>query len=181
MRLVTKRLILRQFLPEDEGKLAAINANAKVMEWFPAPMTAEQSAGHFARISDHWLQRGFGLFALEIRNTGQFIGFTGLSRPSYQISVPNCVEVGWRLTPDAWGNGYATEAATACLNWGFVDLGLSEIVSFTAEQNARSIAVMRRLGMTHDKANDFDHPMLEADSPLLRHVLYRRKSQHDKL
>ncbi len=101
------------------------------------------------------------------------IGFTGLTIPTYTVPATPCVEVGWRLTPTAWNKGYATEAATTCLQWGFTELSLEEIISFTFEGNTRSRAVMERIGMTRNAADDFDHPMLPPDSPLLRHVLYR--------
>ena len=153
--------------------MVAINADPVVMECFPAAMSRDQTLAHLERVEAHWAKNNFGLFAVEVRETGQMIGFTGLSIPPYETPASPCVEVGWRFTPTAWRKGYATESATACLNWGFNDLDLSEIVSFTFEGNTRSIRVMERLGMTHNTADDFDHVMLPDDSPLLRHVLFR--------
>ncbi|MHA1128922.1 MAG: GNAT family N-acetyltransferase [Alphaproteobacteria bacterium] len=173
MRIETDRLTLRQFTSEDYATMASINGDPKVMECFPAPMTAQQSDAMMKRIEEHWQTNNFGLFALEIRDTGQLIGFTGLTHPPYETTFTPCIEVGWRLTPEVWGKGFAFEAATACLNWGFTDLGLNEIVSFTFEGNTRSRHLMARLGMAHTPNEDFDHPMLPPDSPLLRHVLYR--------
>jgi len=173
LRLETERLSLRRFTEDDRSIMAAINSDPKVMECFPAPMTRYQSEAMMDRIAEHWQTNGFGLFALEIRDTGQLIGFTGLSRPPYETPASPCVEVGWRLTPKAWGKGYATEAATACLHWGFGELNLDEIVSFTFAGNIRSRRVMERLRMRHHETDDFDHPKLPADSTLLRHVLYR--------
>jgi len=173
MKLETDRLTLRRFLPEDTDAIVAINADALVMECFPSTMTREASLAHLERIKSHWVKNDFGLFAVEVRKTGQMIGFAGLSIPPYETPATPCVEIGWRMTPTAWGKGYATEAATTCLNWGFDELDLTEIVSFTFEGNTRSRRVMERLGMTHDTADDFDHVMLALDSPLLRHVLYR--------
>ena len=173
MRIETERLILRRFKPEDTEAMTAINADPNVIEFFPTTMSREASIAHLKRTSDHWKTNGFGLLALELRQTGQMIGFTGLTIPTYTVPASPCVEIGWRLSPDAWGKGLAFEAAQACLQWGFSELGLNEIVSFTYEGNARSSNLMDRLGMHHDIADDFDHPMLPADSALLRHVLYR--------
>ena len=173
MRLQTDRLILRRFLPEDTDAMVAINADPVVMECFPSTMPGEATLAHLERVNSHWDKNSFGLFAVVIRRTGQMIGFTGLSIPPYETPAAPCVEIGWRMTPTAWGNGYATEAATACLNWGFDELGLSEIVSFTFEGNVRSRKVMERLGMKRNTQDDFDHVKLPADSPLLRHVMYR--------
>ena len=110
---------------------------------------------------------------MERLDTGGFIGFTGLSAPSFEAPFTPAVEVGWRLAPDAWGNGFATEAAEAALRFGFETIGLDEIVSFTVPANVRSRAVMERLGMTHDLADDFDHPRFPEGHRLRRHVLYR--------
>ena len=153
--------------------MVAINADPKVMEHFPATMPEKDTSAHLERIADHWEAHGYGLFAIQIRDTGEMIGFTGLTIPSYTIPASPCVEIGWRLASSAWGKGYATEAATACLDWSFNILNLKEIVSFTYKGNIRSRKVMERLGMHRNKADDFDHPMLAPDSPLLRHVLYR--------
>ena len=173
MKIETDRLTLRQFTPEDNATMALINGDTKVMECFPAPMTRQQSDAMMEGIAAHWQTNNFGMFALEIRETGQLIGFTGLTHPPYETAFSPCVEVGWRLTPEAWGKGFAFEAATACLNWGFTGLDLEEIVSFTFEGNTRSRQLMARLSMMRNPSEDFDHPMLPPDSPLLRHVLYR--------
>jgi ribosomal-protein-alanine N-acetyltransferase len=110
--------------------------------------------------------------AVEAKGAG-FIGFAGLNPPPFEAHFTPCVEVGWRLARHAWGKGYATEAARASLDWGFGKLGLEQIVSFTVPANARSRAVMERLGMIRDPDGDFDHPEMAVDSPLRRHVLYR--------
>lgn len=173
MKIETERLTLRQFTPHDRASMATINGDPTVMEYFPAPMTRPQSDALMDRIAAHWQINNFGYFAVDIRETGQLIGFTGLAHPPYETPFSPCVEIGWRLTPNAWGKGYAHEAATACLSWGFDDLSLQEIVSFTYEGNMRSRRLMTRLGMEHNKSEDFDHPTLPPDSPLLVHVLYR--------
>ena len=173
MRIETARLILRRFQPENTDAIAAMNANPKVMEYFPTPMSREASIAHLERISDHWEANCFGLLDIEHRQTGQMIGFTGLTIPTYSVPASPCVEIGWRITPDAWGKGLAFEAAKACLKWGFEKLDLKEIVSFTYKGNIPSRRLMERLGMNRNKTDDFDHPLLPADSVLLRHVLYR--------
>ncbi|GIH71493.1 GNAT family N-acetyltransferase [Sphaerimonospora thailandensis] len=163
----TERLLLRRWRDGDREPFATLNAGPAVMEHFPAPLTREESDALADHIESGFEQRGFGLWAVEA--DGQFIGFTGLSVPRF---TP-CVEIGWRLARSTWGHGYATEAALAVLADGFGRVGLTEIVSFTAVPNLRSQAVMRRIGMTRDPEEDFDHPALPKGSPLRRHVLYR--------
>ena len=173
MNLSTDRLVLRQWRDADREPFAEMNASPAVMEHFPAPMTRAESDAFVERIAGRIDTEGWGLWALEVAATGAFIGFTGLSVPRFEAHFTPAVEVGWRLTPSAWGHGYATEAARRALAYGFETLGLREIVSFTTTTNQRSQSVMRRIGMTHDPADDFDHPAIETSSPLKRHVLYR--------
>ncbi|MER7248105.1 GNAT family N-acetyltransferase [Kribbella sp. NPDC000426] len=171
--LTTDRLLLRQWRDSDREPFAALNADPAVMEHFPATQTREQSDALIDRQLDAFAERGWGLWALEVRDTGEFIGFTGLSIPSFEAHFMPAVEIGWRLAKGAWGNGYATEAALASLAYGFGPAGLDEIVSFTATPNLPSQRVMQRIGMTHDEAGDFDHVRLPAGHRLQRHVLYR--------
>lgn len=171
--LTTDRLVLRQWTDADYEPFAALNADPVVMEHFPAPVTREASDALIDRVKPLIESGGFGLWAVEVRETGQFIGFTGLSVPSFEAHFMPAVEIGWRLAKDAWGKGYATEAALASLEFGFGPAGLDEIVSFTATTNLPSQRVMQRIGMTHDEAGDFDHPRLEPGHRLERHVLYR--------
>ncbi|MDX6252229.1 MAG: hypothetical protein QOF10_5589 [Kribbellaceae bacterium] len=171
--LTTDRLLMRAWRESDYEPFAALNSDPAVMEHFPAPMTRTDSDGLIDRITTFLDERGFGLWALEVRGTGRFIGFTGLSVPSFDAHFTPAVEVGWRLSKDAWGNGYASEAARAALAYGFGPAGLDEVVSFTATTNKPSQRVMERIGMTHDDADDFDHPRLEPGHRLERHVLYR--------
>ena len=119
---------------------------------------------------------GLGLFAVEVKNGAPFIGFIGLAIPKFTAHFTPCVEIGWRLAFEHWGNGYATEGAKAALQYGFEVLKLPEIVSFTAELNKRSQAVMQKIGMTHNAADDFlhPHPSMPEGHPLKRHVLFRR-------
>jgi ribosomal-protein-alanine N-acetyltransferase len=169
----TERLVLRRWLQRDREPFAAMNADPEVMAHFPAPLTREESDALVDRIEAGFAEHGFGLWALEVRSTGAFIGFTGLAVPSFEAAFTPAVEIGWRLQRSAWGQGYATEAARAALAVAFDQTGMREVVSFTSTVNDRSQAVMRRLGMTHDHADDFDHPRVPPGSPLRRHVLYR--------
>jgi RimJ/RimL family protein N-acetyltransferase len=172
--LATERLVLRSFADADLEPFALMNADPRVMEFFPAPLTRAQSDALVARFDAAWAD-GFGVWALEERASGELLGFTGFVAPTFEAHFTPAVEVGWRLRASAWGHGYATEAATAALAWapGRVDPPRGEIVSMTAVTNLRSRAVMERLGFAHDPADDFDHPRVP-DGPVRRHVLYRR-------
>ena len=169
----TERLTLRSFTEADREPFAAMNADPEVMRHFPEPLDRAMSDALVDRILDGWGERGLGLWAVERREDGAFLGFVGLSTPTFDAHFTPAVEIGWRLARDAWGHGYATEAARAGVAYGFETLGLEEIVSFTTKDNVRSRGVMERLGMTRDPADDFDHPGLPAGHPLRRHVLYR--------
>jgi RimJ/RimL family protein N-acetyltransferase len=171
--LTTDRLLLRQWRDSDREPFAALNADPAVMEHFPAPQTREQSDALIDRNIPELDGRGWGLWAMEVKDTGEFIGFTGLNVPTFEAPFLPGVEIGWRLAKGAWGNGYATEAARAALAYGFGPAGLHEIVSFTATTNVPSQRVMQRIGMVHDEAGDFDHPRIEDGHRLKRHVLYR--------
>ena len=146
------------------------------MEFFPSTISVEESDALAETIASHIEQHGWGLWAVEIPNVTPFAGYIGLSRPRFESHFTPCVEIGWRLGPPFWGCGYATEGAKAVLQYGFETLGLSEIVSFTTESNLRSRRVMERIGMTHQPADDFDHPGLPVGHKLRRHVLYRKSS-----
>jgi RimJ/RimL family protein N-acetyltransferase len=169
----TERLLLRRWLPSDRAPFARLNSDPLVMEWMPSVLTREQSDTMVDRIEADFDARGFGLWAVEVTAERRFAGFVGLSVPGFEAPFTPAVEVGWRLSSDLWGCGYATEAARTALEFGFDVVGLSEVVSFTAEGKVRSRRVMERLGMTHDLADDFEHPRLPVGHPLRKHVLYR--------
>jgi RimJ/RimL family protein N-acetyltransferase len=171
--LETNRLKLRQWRDDDLAPFAALNADPEVMRYFPATMTRAQSDEFAGYVRDTIARQGWGLWAVEVTDGPAFVGFVGLNRVSFEEHFTPAVEVGWRLARPFWGNGYATEAAAAAVTFGFDQLDLEEIVSFTAPINEPSIRVMRRLGMRHDAAGDFDHPRVADGSPLRRHVLYR--------
>lgn len=171
--LFTSRLALRGWGPADVAPFAAINADPIVMEHLPGVLTQTQTEAYLDRITEHFQRHGFGLWAVERRDTARLIGFVGLTVPSFEAHFTPCVEIGWRLSRDAWGHGFATEAARVALEHGFGEAGLREIVSFTVPANVRSIAVMERLGMQRDPAGDFGHPRVPKTHPLHAHVLYR--------
>lgn len=169
----TERLILRRWRTSDRAPFAALNAAAKVCEFLPKRLGREESDALADRIAGHFEERGFGLYAVERQDTGAFIGFTGLAVPRFEAPFMPAVEIGWRLAHAHWGQGFATEAARAALAHAFGPLDLENIVSFTVPANMRSRAVMEKIGMQHDPADDFDHPLLPPGDPLRRHVLYR--------
>ena len=150
-----------------------MNADPRVMEFFPTRLDRKASDAAAGRIEARIAERGWGLWAAEIRATREFIGFIGLQPPIVELPCSPCVEVGWRLAQGYWGKGYASEGARAALGYGFEKLGLDEIVSFTVPTNRRSRAVMERLGMVEDKAGSFEHPSIAPGSPLRLHCLYR--------
>jgi RimJ/RimL family protein N-acetyltransferase len=171
--LRTERLVLRPWRDEDLAAFAALNADPRVMEFFPKTYTPDESAEGMARIRGHFATHGFGLWALQRLEGGPIIGMAGLAVPHFQAAFTPCVEVGWRLAVEHWGHGYATEAARAALAFGFRGLNLPEIVSFTTVHNLRSRRVMERLGMSHTPDDDFMHPAIADGHPLRPHVLYR--------
>ena len=170
----TERLILRQWRPDDIPAFVAMNADPRVMEFFASTLTEAQSIAFAGRVAEHFAEKGFGWWAVEVRSGMPFAGFVGLSVPRFEAHFTPCVEIGWRLAHAAWGKGYATEAARAALAHGFEVLKLEEIVSFTTVANIRSRAVMEKIGMHRDPADDFDHPSLAEGHPQRPHVLYRK-------
>src|SRR6202012_4523149 len=169
--LSTDRLVLRSWRESDLRPWAEMNADPAVREHLGDLLTPEQSAASAARFQAQLDERGFGFWAVEVRGTGEFIGFTGLDQVDAGLPFSG-VEIGWRLARQAWGHGYATEAALASLAFGFEALALPEILAVTTITNLRSQAGMRRIGMTRDPDGDFDDPT-EPEGPLRRNVLYR--------
>jgi RimJ/RimL family protein N-acetyltransferase len=170
--LRTERLILRPWRAEDRPPFAALNGDPRVMEHFPATLDRTASdalADRLAAEVDAW---GWGRWAVEVTGGPGFIGFVGLAPAPAGVPFGPAIEVGWRLSAESWGRGYATEAARAALAVAFDRLGLDRVVSFTVPANARSRAVMARLGLIHDPAGGFDHPALPPGHPLRPHVLH---------
>ncbi len=173
MHLESDRLLLRFWREADLEPFAAMNADPRVMEHFPRPYSRAETERQMSAAQRSLVEEGLGWMALEEKTSGRFLGFVGLMRVGFEAPFTPAVEIGWRLIVDAWGKGYASEAARLSLSDGFTRLGLTEIVSFTAVPNQRSQAVMQRIGMTRDPSGDFLHPKLADGHPLQRHVLYR--------
>jgi RimJ/RimL family protein N-acetyltransferase len=173
MTLSGDRVRLRRWRDEDREAFASMNADGRVMEFFRGRLSRVESDAMVDHINDHFGKHDFGLWAIEVPGVAPFVGFAGLAWARFSAHFTPCVEVGWRLAFEHWGRGYATEASRLALRYGFGALALSEIVSFTSATNHRSRAVMERLGMRRDPADDFDYPSFPEGHPLRRHVLYR--------
>lgn len=173
VELRTARLLLRELREADREPFARMNADPLVMEHFPRTLTRAESDALLDRIGEHHREHGWGLWGVERRDTGELVGFTGLTTVRFETAFTPAVEVGWRLDAAHWGQGFATEAATEALRYGFEVVGLERVVSFTARSNVRSQAVMRRIGMQPWPAWDFDHPSVPEGSPLRYAVVYR--------
>jgi RimJ/RimL family protein N-acetyltransferase len=177
LELNSARLLMRQWRDDDLEVFAEMCADPQVMRYFPALLSRLESAKLIGRIRGHFGEFGFGFWALERKDTGQFIGFTGLSVVGFDAHFTPAVEIGWRLAREHWGLGFASEAAWTVLGCGFEHLELDEIVSFTAASNLPSQKVMQAIGMHHRPSDDFPHPNLKATDPLKPHVLYRISRQ----
>lgn len=170
-QLETPRLILREWTESDIEPFAKINSDPEVMKFLPQKLTTEESQLFIQKIKDHFKEYGFGVFACELRKQKKFIGYVGLSVPTFITDFTPCVEIGWRLAKEYWNQGYATEAATATLEYAFAKLDLHDVFSFTVPDNKASQKVMQKIGMTYIK--NFQHPRLSDDSWLKEHVLYK--------
>ena len=171
--LETERLRLRRWREADREPFAALNADPEVTRYLRAPLSRAESDALILRIEAGFEAHGMGLWAVEVAEGAAFVGFVGLSVPAFDAPFTPCVEIGWRLARAHWGQGYATEAARAALDYGVRVKGLEEILSFTVPANKRSRAVMTRLGFHEDPQAGFDHPSLPLGHALRRHVLYR--------
>ena len=165
----TERLILRSWKPEDLLLFIAMNKDERVMRYFPAILSDDETITFYKRIQDEFNKKSWGLYAVEIKSTGEFIGYVGLHEIGFDADFTPGVEIGWRLAAEYHNQGYATEAAKAVLNLA-KDAGIERLFSFTAKINAPSERVMQKIGM--EKTGEFNHPKLSNDSPLGIHVLY---------
>ena len=170
----TERLLMRRWRDEDREPFAVMNADPAVMEHMQGTLTRERSDAYMDRIEAWWDDHGWGLWAIEVPGVASLIGHTGLWPADFVTGAP-MVEVGWRIAREHWGHGYVTEAAREALRFGFEELGLDEIVSFTVPQNERSWRVMERIGLHRDPAGDFDHPKVDAVAypQIVHHIFYR--------
>lgn len=167
----SSRLGFRMWQELDRELFANMNASNEVMRYFPKTLDYKETDDFLHRIQKHFEETGYGLWAVEIKDTKEFIGFIGLLTATFEAEFTPCVEIGWRLDNKYWNNGYATEGAKACLEYGFNKLNLNSIYSFTAETNKPSENVMKKIGLK--KVGEFDHPKVEDGSPLKHHVLYK--------
>ena len=173
MELRTARLRLRELRDDDLEPWAQLNADRRVRAFFPDVMTRDESRRSIERMREHFARHGFGMWALEVIESGAFIGSVGLNIPTFESHFTPCVELGWRPAFNAWGHGYATEAASAAVASAFDAVGVRELVAFTPQDNLRSRRVMEKLAMTHDPEDDFDHPLVPDGSRFKRQLLYR--------
>jgi RimJ/RimL family protein N-acetyltransferase len=171
--LRAERHLLRYWRQADAAPFAALNADPAVMRYMLGLLSRAEADAMRQRISDRLDEQGWGLWAVEQIESGEFLGFVGLAPVAFDAAFTPATEIVWRLAREHWGHGYAQEAATAVMGFAFEELGLSEVVSFTATANERSEAVMARIGMSPDPHGEFDHPLLEDGHPLRSHVLYR--------
>lgn len=171
--LTTDRLILRQWQADDRTPFAEMNADPEVMRFFDKVRTRTESDATVDRLEDHINQHGFGFWAAELQETGEFVGFIGIESTSPDLSFSPAVEIGWRIDKRLWGKGLAPEGARVCLVYAFSKLQLDEVVSFTADSNTPSMRVMEKIGMKRDKSADFEHPAIQAGHPIRPHVFYR--------
>lgn len=169
----SERLGFRRWKAPDREPFAAMNANPDVMEFFPKTLSRAESDALVDRIEVHFDEKGYGLWAVERKEDGAFIGFIGLLDVNFDIGVEGATEIGWRLDQKFWKRGYATEGAKACLAYAFEKLGKKEIYSFTSTVNTPSEIVMKRIGMK--KVGEFEHPRVPEGSPLRKHVLYKKE------
>lgn len=172
-QIETERLILRPWKEEDKEPFARMNADPVIMEFMPRILPPEDSDKLLERFEKHIKKNGYGLYAVEEKKSGDFIGFAGLNTVSFKAPFTPATEIAWRLDYPAWGKGYATEAAETLIEYAFKDLKLPEIVGFCVHDNQAAIHVMKKLGMARDEKGDFDFPSLRKDHPLGRFVLYR--------
>lgn len=170
----TKRLQLRDWKDTDLDPFRRLNADNKVMTYFPKSLSSKETNAFYKSIFAEIRERGFGLYAVEEKKNKEFIGFIGFHEATFEADFTPCIEIGWRLKKEAWGKGYASEGAAACMEYGFIELGFRNVYSFTADVNQPSKNVMRKIGMNFIKT--FDHPKIAKDSPLKRHVLFQRSA-----
>ncbi|MBW8348825.1 GNAT family N-acetyltransferase [Bacillus sp. IITD106] len=166
----TLRLQLSDWKETDLEPFSRLNADEQVMMYFPKPLSKEETNVFHQSILSELKECGFGLYAVEVKENKEFIGFIGFHKATFKADFTPCIEIGWRLKKEAWGKGYATEGASACLQYGFNELGFSDVYSFTSDVNKPSKNVMKKIGMNFIKT--FNHPKIKNDSPLSKHVLF---------
>lgn len=177
MELQSRRLILRRWKPEDLEPFAEMNADPRVMEYFPKLLNREEVRAMITRLEKHFDEKGFGLFCAELKSTHECVGFVGMQVPAFDTHFSPCVEIGWRLSHKVWGQGLAGEGAKRVLEFAFKDLKMKEVLALASKINARSRRVMEKLGMHYVPEYDFEHPRLEPGSAIRPHVSYRIRAE----
>jgi [ribosomal protein S5]-alanine N-acetyltransferase len=166
----TQRLIFRDWKEQDLPVFRIMNKDIRVMKYFAKTLSEQETDRFYEIIKDEFRNYGYGLYAVETKHNSEFIGFIGLHWANFNAQFTPCIEIGWRLKYEAWGNGYATEGAKACLKYGFETLKINKIYSFTSKINSQSENIMKKIGLV--KITEFKHPNIIEDSPLSEHVLY---------
>lgn len=174
----SERLGFRHWVNDDIVPFAEMCNDPFVMEFFPKRLSLQETNELVERIKKHFAENGYGLYAVDILDTQTFIGFIGFATPRFEAFFTPCIEIGWRLKRDSWGQGFATEGASKCLEYGFQQLNFREVFSFTSENNQRSVRVMQKIGM--QLVGSFEHPLIEEGNKLRKHVLYKVSNAPDK-
>ena len=167
----SERLGFRNWVMEDLSEFSEINQDDNVMEYFPAKLSKDETKQFIIRLQDHYKEFGHNFYAVELLTNKELIGFIGLADTRMNLDFTPCKEIGWRLKRSTWNKGLATEGAKRVLEYGFNDLNINEIVSFTAKVNLKSEHIMKKIGMT--KVKEFVHPKIDANHVLNPHVLYK--------
>jgi len=171
--LHTPRLLMRPWRDADRAAFAALSGDPRVMAYFPRPLTPRESDAQLAEMQAHFVEHGYGWWALQLRSGGSPIGYAGLQWCEFPAPFAPALSIGWRLATEYWGEGYAQEAAQAALTFAFEQLQVEEVVAFSVPANLSSLALMERLGMGYAARDDFEHPWLPPEHPLRHHLLYR--------
>lgn len=171
--VTTERLILRHWQDSDLDAFHRLNSDERIMHFFPFRRDRNEASEVLIRFRTTIARDGFGWAAVTLRDSGEVIGFAGLARVNFETEFNPAIEIGWRLMPEHWGKGYASEAARSLLSHGFSDLGLDRIVAFAVPANTASTAVMQRIGMRPEPKFDFDMPGFPDElAHMRRHVFY---------
>ena len=175
IHIETERLILREWEESDLKDFARMNGDPMVMQYLPRLLDEKASKRHIKEFQKHFKKYGYGLYVLELKDTGEFVGFTGLKNLEIDVPFAPAVELAWRIDYEYWGKGYGSEAAKAVMEYAFNDLGMKELIAFTVYDNERTIHLMDKLGFEYQEGKDFDYPALKKGHPLGRFVLYKAK------
>lgn len=164
------RLGFREWQESDQDIFAEMNADLEVMEYFPKPLSTEESNRFIENITQMIRDFGYGLYAVDRLDNSEFIGYIGFWHLDLEGYANPSIEIGWRLHKNHWNQGFATEGALKCLDYGFKHLKFKQLYSLTSKTNLKSERIMQKIGM--HKIDEFDHPEIKIESSLKRHILY---------